>query len=60
MHMTFGSGEKTMLTYDVDFGEPLGIRRTAALMTFKHRIRQTLVYGRAGSASLTSSSKRVL
>jgi ketosteroid isomerase-like protein len=35
MHMTFGSSEKAMLTYDVDFGEPVGIWRTAVLMTFK-------------------------
>ena len=31
----FGSDDKAMLTYDVDFGEPIGICRTAALMTFQ-------------------------
>lgn len=31
----FGSDDMTMLAYDVDFGEPIGICRTAVLMTFK-------------------------
>ena len=31
----FGSDDKAMLSYDVDFGEPVGICRTAALMTFE-------------------------
>jgi len=31
----FGSDDKAMLTYDVDFGEPIGICRTAVLMTFQ-------------------------
>jgi ketosteroid isomerase-like protein len=35
MHATFGSSERAMLTYDVDFGEPVGVWRTAVLMTFK-------------------------
>jgi hypothetical protein len=35
MHMTFGSSEKAMLNYDVDFGAPVGVRRTVVLMTFK-------------------------
>jgi ketosteroid isomerase-like protein len=34
-HATFGSSEKAMLTYDVDFGEPVGDWHTAVLMTFK-------------------------
>jgi hypothetical protein len=34
-HATFGSSEKAMLTYDVDFGEPVGVWHTAVLMTFK-------------------------
>jgi len=29
-----GSDAAAMLVYDVDFGEPIGICRTAALMTF--------------------------
>ena len=31
----FGSDAAAMLVYDVDFGEPIGICRTAVLMTFK-------------------------
>jgi hypothetical protein len=31
----FGSHDEAMLTYDVDFGEPIGICRTAALLTFQ-------------------------
>jgi len=31
----FGSDDTAMLAYDVDFGEPIGICRTAVLMTFK-------------------------
>jgi SnoaL-like protein len=31
----FGSETQAMLTYDADFGEPIGICRTALLMTFK-------------------------
>lgn len=31
----FGSDDNVMLAYDVDFGEPIGICRTAVLMTFK-------------------------
>jgi ketosteroid isomerase-like protein len=31
----FGSESQAMLTYDLDFAEPIGICRTAALMTFK-------------------------
>jgi ketosteroid isomerase-like protein len=34
----FGSDDKAMLTYDVDFGEPIGICRTAALMTFERSL----------------------
>jgi ketosteroid isomerase-like protein len=31
----FGSADQAMLTYDMDFGEPIGVCRTAALMTFR-------------------------
>ena len=31
----FGSEDQAMLTYDMDFAEPIGICRAAALMTFK-------------------------
>ena len=31
----FGSEDQAMLTYDANFGEPIGICRTAVLMTFK-------------------------
>jgi len=31
----FGSDDTAMLAYHVDFGEPIGICRTAVLMTFK-------------------------
>jgi hypothetical protein len=34
----FGSDDKAMLTYDVNFGEPIGICRTAVLMTFKDEL----------------------
>ncbi|MGB2664582.1 MAG: hypothetical protein WAK48_11290 [Candidatus Acidiferrum sp.] len=34
-HATFGSSENAMLTYDVDFGEPVGVWHAAVLMTFK-------------------------
>lgn len=30
-----GSEDRVMLTYDADFGEPIGICRTAVSMTFK-------------------------
>jgi hypothetical protein len=30
-----GSGDQVMLTYDMDFAEPVGICRAAVLMTFK-------------------------
>jgi hypothetical protein len=32
----FGSDDQKMLAYDVDFDEPIGICRTAVLMTFKN------------------------
>jgi len=31
----FGSEDQAILTYDADFGEPIGICRTAVLMNFK-------------------------
>jgi ketosteroid isomerase-like protein len=31
----FGHDNQAMLVYDMDFGEPLGVCRTAALITFK-------------------------
>jgi hypothetical protein len=31
----FGSESQAMLTYDADFGEPIGICRTAVLMAFR-------------------------
>jgi ketosteroid isomerase-like protein len=34
----FGSEEQAMVKYDVDFGQPLGICRTAALLTFKDNL----------------------
>lgn len=30
----FSAGQQVMLTYDADFGEPIGLCRTAVLMTF--------------------------
>ena len=35
MHAKFGSEDQAMLTYDMDFAEPIGVCRAAALMTFK-------------------------
>jgi ketosteroid isomerase-like protein len=35
VHAKFGSEDQAMLTYDMDFGEPIGVCRAAALMTFK-------------------------
>ena len=34
VRVKFGSDNMAMLAYDVDFGEPIGICRTAVLMTF--------------------------
>ena len=31
----FGSEDQAMLTYDMEFAEPIGVTRTAVLMTFK-------------------------
>ncbi len=31
----FGSADQAMIVYDVDFPEPIGMTRTAALMTFQ-------------------------
>lgn len=38
IHAGFGSEEQAMVNYDVDFGQPLGICRTAALLTFQDRL----------------------
>ena len=35
VHAKFGSEDQAMLTYDMEFAEPMGICRTAALMSFK-------------------------
>lgn len=35
VHAKLGSDDQAMLTYDMDFAEPVGICRAAALMTFK-------------------------
>jgi SnoaL-like domain len=35
MHAKFGSEEQAMVTYDMNFAEPIGVCRAAALMTFK-------------------------
>jgi SnoaL-like domain len=35
VHAKFGSEDQAVLTYDMDFAEPIGICRAAALMTFK-------------------------
>jgi SnoaL-like domain len=35
VHAKFGSEDQAMLTYDMDFAEPIGVCRAAALMTFK-------------------------
>jgi len=34
----FGFEDEVMLAYDADFGEPIGICRTAVLMTFKDNL----------------------
>ena len=31
----FGSEDQAMLTYDMEFPEPIGVTRTAVLMTFQ-------------------------
>lgn len=38
VHTKFGSELQAMLIYDVDFGEPIGVSRTAALLTFKDNL----------------------
>ncbi len=35
VHAKFGSEDQAMLTYDMEFAEPMGVCRTAVLMTFK-------------------------
>lgn len=34
MHAKFGSEEQAMVSYDMNFAEPIGVCRAAALMTF--------------------------
>jgi SnoaL-like protein len=38
VHAKFGSDDMAMLAYEVDFGEPIGICRTAVLMTFNEAL----------------------
>jgi hypothetical protein len=38
VHTKFGSELQAILIYDVDFGEPIGISRTAALIAFKDNL----------------------
>ena len=33
VHATFGSEDQAMLSYDMDFADPIGVCRAAALMT---------------------------
>jgi len=35
IHAKLASEQRVMLSYEADFGEPIGICRTAVLMTFK-------------------------
>jgi ketosteroid isomerase-like protein len=35
VHAKFGSEDQAMLTYDMEFAEPIGVCRAAALMTFQ-------------------------
>ena len=35
VHAKIGSEDQAMLTYDMNFAEPIGVCRAAALMTFK-------------------------
>jgi len=35
VHAKFGSEDQAMLTYDMDFAEPIGVCRAAAFITFK-------------------------
>jgi hypothetical protein len=38
VNIGFGSEEQAMVNYDVDFGPPFGICRTAALLTFQENL----------------------
>jgi ketosteroid isomerase-like protein len=38
VHASFGSEDQAMVNYDVDFGQPLGICRTASLITFRDNL----------------------
>lgn len=38
IHAKVSSADRVMLTYDGDFGEPIGICRTAVFMTFKDHL----------------------
>lgn len=35
VNASFGSQDQAMVNYDVDFGQPIGVCRTAALLTFQ-------------------------
>ena len=35
VHAKFGSEDQAMLTYDMEFAEPIGVTRAAVLMTFR-------------------------
>jgi hypothetical protein len=57
VHTKFGSGDQAILIYDIDFAEPIGVCRAAALMTFKDGliVHKELFFG----ASLASSARHV-
>ena len=38
VHASFGSKDQAMVNYDVDFGQPFGICRTASLITFQDNL----------------------
>jgi hypothetical protein len=42
IHTKLWSDARVMLTYDAEFGEPIGICRTAVLMTFKDQLIERL------------------
>ena len=42
IHTKLWTDEPVMLTYDAEFGEPIGTCRTAVLMTFKDQLIERL------------------
>jgi ketosteroid isomerase-like protein len=38
VHASFGSKDQAMVNYDVDFGQPFGICRSASLITFQDNL----------------------